>query len=154
MNQLKVAADALRSQIDDVVAEKRAAVIAAIEGRKTEILGSTYYANAATVAQESVIRRIDAILARLSNETQVAIILQTGATFEQDDYPALLSQLVESQQDENGDTPQSKPMVSVKTISAPGVAGVLESESDVDNYLAALRTALVATLNDGKRITL
>ena len=45
-------------------------------------------------------------------------------------------------------------MVSVKTISAPGVAGVLESESDVDNYLAALRTALVATLNDGKRITL
>src|SRR5699024_7457716 len=101
MNQLKVAADALRSQIYDVVAEKRAAVIAAIEGRKTEILGSTYYANAATVAQESVIRRIDAILARLSNETQVAIILQTGATFEQDDYPALLSQLVESQQDEN-----------------------------------------------------
>ena len=99
-------------------------------------------------------RRIDAILARLSNETQVAIILQTGATFEQDDYPALLSQLVESQQGEDGDAPQPKPMVSVKTISAPGVAGVLESESDVDNYLAALRTALVATLNDGKRITL
>src|SRR5699024_8243686 len=78
----------------------------------------------------------------------------TGATFEQDDYPALLSQLVESQQDENGDTPQSKPMVSVKTISAPGVAGVLESESDVDNYLAALRSALVSTLNDAKRISL
>lgn len=154
MNQLKVAADALRSQIDDVVAEKRAAVIATIEGRKTEILGSAYYANALTAAQESVIRRIDAILARLSNETQVAIILQTGATFEQDDYPALLSQLVESQQGEDGDTPQPKPMVSVKTIGAPGVSGVLESESDVDNYLAALRTALVATLNDGKRITL
>ena len=80
MNQLKAAADVLRGQIDDVVAEKRADVTAAIEGRKTEILGSTYYANAATVAQESVIRRIDAILARLSNETQVAIILQTGAT--------------------------------------------------------------------------
>lgn len=154
MNQLKVAADALRSQIDDVVAEKRAAVITAIEGRKTEILGSAYYANALTAAQESVITRIDAILERLSNETQVAIILQTGAAFEQDDYPALLSQLVESQQGEDGDTPQPKPMVSVKTLSAPGVSGVLESESDVDNYLAALRTALVATLNDGKRITL
>ena len=154
MNQLKVAADALKSQIDYVVAEKRAAVIAAIEGRKTEILGSTYYANAPIAAQEGVIRRIDAILARLSNETQVAIILQAGATFEQDDYPALLSQLVESQQGEDGDTPKPKPMVSVKTISASGVAGVLESESDVDNYLAALRTALVATLNDGKRITL
>ena len=101
-----------------------------------------------------MIRRVDAILARLSNEAQVAIILQTGAAFEQDDYPALLSQLVESQQGEDGGAPQPKPMVSVRTISASGVAGVLESESDVDNYLAALRTALVATLNDGKRITL
>ena len=35
-------------------------------------------------------------------------------------------------------------MVSVKTIQASGVSGVLESEADVDNYLAALRTALVA----------
>lgn len=154
MNQLKAAADALRGQIDDVVAEKRADVTAAIEGRKTEILGSTYYANATTVAQESVIRSIDAILARLRGETQVALILQVGATFEQDDYPALLSQLIESRPGGDDDTPPPKPMVSVKTISAPGVAGVLESEADVDNYLTALRAALVATLNDGKRITL
>lgn len=154
MNQLKAAADALRGQIDDVVAEKRTDVTAVIEGRKTEILGSTYYVNATTVAQESVIRSIDAILARLRGETQVALILQVGATFEQDDYPALLSQLVESRPGGDDDTPPPKPMVSVKTISAPGVAGVLESEADVDNYLTALRAALVTTLNDGKRITL
>lgn len=154
MNQLKAAADALKGQIDDVVAERRASVAAAIEGRKTEILGSTYYANATTVAQENVVARIDTILERLSSETQVALVLQAGGIFEQDEYPALLSQLVESQEGGDGDTPLPKSMVSVKTISAQGVSGVLESESDVDNYLAALRTALVATLNDGKRITL
>lgn len=154
MNQLKAAADVLRGQIDHVVAETRAEISAAVEERKTEILGSTYYANAPTAAQERVIGRVDAILARLSNETQVALLLQAGSTFEQDDYPALLSQLVEAQQSGEGDTPPLKPMVSVKTISASGVAGVLETESDVDNYLAALRTALVSRLNDGKRITL
>ena len=45
-------------------------------------------------------------------------------------------------------------MVSVKTISVPGASGVIESEDDVDAYLAKYRAALVATLNDGKRITL
>lgn len=154
MNQLKAAADTLRGQIDDVVTAKRADVISAIQGRKTEILGSTYYANATVGAQENVIARIDQILARLDGETQIALILQVGATFEQDDYPALLSRLVESQQSGGDDVPAPKPIVSVKTISAPGVTGVLESEADVDNYLVALRAALVATLNGGKRITL
>jgi hypothetical protein len=30
----------------------------------------------------------------------------------------------------------------------------LETEADVDKYLTALRSALIQTLNDGKRITL
>ncbi|MGP6172187.1 BREX system P-loop protein BrxC [Microbacterium sp. A204] len=153
MNLLKAAADTLRGQTDDVIAVKRAEVTEAIQGRKAEILGSSYYANATPVAQENVIGRIDQMLAHLVAETQIALILQAGATFEQDDYPALLSRLVESQQSDD-DVSAPKPIVSVKTISVPGATGVLESEADVDNYLAALRTALVATLNDGKRITL
>lgn len=100
-----------------------------------------------------MIRHIDAILARLGNERQISAILQAGETFEKSDYPSLLSQLSASAQDENSDSPEPKRMVSVKTITAPGIGGVLESEADVDNYLAALRAALVATLNSGKRIT-
>ncbi|MGO2112167.1 MAG: BREX system P-loop protein BrxC, partial [Pseudoclavibacter sp.] len=154
MNQLKTAADTLRGQIDDVVAKKRGEVTAAIEGRKAEILGSTHYANATPSAQESVIRRIDAILARLSGETQAALILQAGATFEQVDYPELLNRLVEARQGGDDDAPPPKPMVSLRSISVPGASGVLESEADVDTYLATYRAAIVATLNDGKRITL
>ncbi|MDZ8172435.1 BREX system P-loop protein BrxC [Microbacterium xanthum] len=153
MNLLKVAADALRGRIDDVAVDKRAGVTEAIQGRKAEILGSAYYANATPVAQESVIRRIDAILSQLVGETQIALILHVGSTFEQADYPELLSQLVASQQG-GGDDALPKPMVSVKTIQVSGVSGVLESETDVDAYLAALRAALVSTLNHGKRITL
>ena len=151
---LKVAADNLRAQIDHVLDEKRADVTEAIEGRKAEILNSAYYARATPAAQGSVIARTDQILARLNGETQAALILQVGAAYEEDHYPELLSQLVESQQSAGDDGPPPKPMVSVRTISAPGVTGVIESESDVDNYLAALRTVFIATLNDGKRITL
>lgn len=154
MNQLKAAADILRGHIDDVVADKRADVTAAIGDRKAEILGSAYYAGATSGAQQSVIGRIDRVLTRLGGESQAAIILQMGSSFEQDDYPALLNQLVESQQGEGDDSPPRKPMVSVKSISVPGASGVLESEADVDAYLAKYRVALVAMLDDGKRITL
>ena len=158
MNQLKAAADALRGQADEVVAAKRAEVTGAIQARRAEVVDSSYYADATAAAQESVIRRIDQTLARLAGETQIALILQTGATFEQTDYPEMLSHLAESRaaggDEDDDDTPAPKPIVSIKTISVPGPSGVLESEADVDNYLAALRSALVATLNDGKRITL
>ncbi|SNU02231.1 hypothetical protein SAMN06298212_12910 [Ruaniaceae bacterium KH17] len=153
MNQLKIASDALRGQIDDVVATKRREATEAIEGRKVEILGSAYYASATADVQASVVRDIDRILAKLARETQVALILQTGTVFEQADYPSLLGRLVESQPSSGGE-PMPKQIVSIKTISAPGPSGLLESEADVDNYLAALRTALIATLHEGKRITL
>jgi hypothetical protein len=154
MNQLKAAADTLRGQIDEVVSDRRSGVTAAIEGRKAEVLASAYFANAASDAQESVILRIDQILARLVDEREIALILQVASTFEQDDYPELLSRLVASQQGGGNGAPPPKQMVSVKTIHVSGISGVLESEGDVDNYLAALRTALVETLNNGKRITL
>ena len=47
-----------------------------------------------------------------------------------------------------------KQTVSVKSINAQGVHGVLETEEDVDRYLDALRTALIRALNDDKRIAL
>lgn len=154
MNQLKVAADTLRGQIDCVVSDKRAAVTAVIEGRKAELLASAYYANATSDAQQSVAQRIDQSLARLLGESQVANILQVGATFESNDYPELLDCLASSQQGGGNGAPPTKQTVSVRTIKVSGVSSVLESVTDVDNYLAALRNALVDTINDDKRITL
>jgi hypothetical protein len=150
MAQLKQAVDALQSQIDDVVAKNRSSVTATIEGRKAELIGGDFYAKATPEARQGVAKRVDEILTRVASESQVALILQIGATFESSDFPALLDMLSASQ--EGGDPP--KQTVSVKMISVTGVSGVLETEEDVNKYLAALRSALVQTLNDGKRISL
>ncbi|MCW4602941.1 BREX system P-loop protein BrxC [Janibacter hoylei] len=154
MAQLKQATDDLRSQINGIIATKRAMVTAAIEGRKTELLGSTYYADATEEAQQRVAQRIDQTLNRLATESQVALILQNGADFEASDYPSLLDLLVASPGEREGGSVPKKQTVSVKTIAVPGVSGILESEEDVDKYMAALRSALIQTLKDGKRITL
>jgi len=158
MAQLKQATDQLRAQIDQVVATNRAEVVKAIEGRKVEIEGSAFYAKATPDAQESVLRHVDQTISRVRTQNQVALIRETGSSFEETVYPSLLDQLAASQQGGgggSGGTPlPPKQTVSVKTISATGINGVLETEEDVDRYLAALRSALVQTLNDGKRISL
>ena len=97
---------------------------------------------------------VDQTLERLANESQVALILQIGSNFESSDYPALLDLLAASGQDAGDDAPPPKQTVSIKTITVPGTSGVLETEAAIDEYLAALRSALVDTLNDGKRISL
>lgn len=154
MAQLKQATDDVRSEIEAIVSAKRAEVIAAIEGRKTELFGADYYAKATPEAQQRVAQRIDSTVSRVSNESQVALILQIGASFEASDYPALLDLLASSPKDPGADPTPVKQTVSVKTVPVPGASGVLETEGDVDRYLTALRSALVQTLTDGKRISL
>lgn len=154
MARLKHSADELRSQIDSAATSHRTAVSATIEARRTELVSSGYYQNATPDAQQQATQRIEHTLARVASENQIALILQIGSTFESSDYPALLDLLAASQQSGGNDGPLPKQTISVKSILVPGVSGVLESEEDVDTYLAALRTALVHILNDGKRITL
>ena len=154
MAQLKKATDDLRSEIDTVVTTRRAAVESTIAGRSAQLVATDFYANATTQAQQRVNLSVDQTLERLANESQVALILQIGSNFESSDYPALLDLLAASGQDAGDDAPPPKQTVSIKTITVPGTSGVLETEVAVDEYLAALRSALVETLNDGKRISL
>lgn len=154
MAQLKRAVDDLRSQIESIAATNRASVTATIEERKAELVGGDFYAKATPEARQGVSQRVDETLARVASESQVALILQVGSTFESTDYPALLDMLAASQEGGGDGGPASRQTVSVKTISVPGASGVLETEEDVDKYLAALRSALVQTLTDGKRISL
>lgn len=156
MNQLKIAADELRGRIEDVVSEKRSDILAKLDGRKADLIASPSYANARPEAQQAVVGRIDTIYTRLQGETQAALILQMGSTFEEEDYPKLLNQL-EQAAAQASDSPEPakpvKPLVFIKKIQVPGCSGTLESEADVDAYLAKYRAALIATLNEGKRIT-
>ncbi|MEU7822449.1 BREX system P-loop protein BrxC [Catellatospora sp. NPDC049133] len=157
MTQLKQAVEAFSKQIDEALATNRAAVVEGLEGRKSEVLGSAYYGNATEEAQERVVRTIDGIVARVGSERQIALIREQGNSFEKTVYPSLLDQLASSAQRTGGTDPEPKPVkqtVSVKTIAVPGAHGVLESPEDVDRYLDALRSALLSTLNDGKRIAL
>jgi hypothetical protein len=158
MAQLKQATDQLRSEIEEVVTANRSEAVEVIERRKAEIEASAFYAKATPEAKKSVLQRVDQVITRARTEKQIALIRELGSSFEETVYPGLLDELAPPAQhggdDGDGGAPPPKQTVSVKTISATGVSGVLEMEEDVDPYLAALRSALVQALKDGKRIAL
>ena len=154
MTQLKQATDTLRTQLDDVVTSHRAEVTAAIEHRKAELAASDFYSKATPAAQQDVLETIERTLVRVREESQVALLLQIGTDFENSAYPALLDQLAAAQEEGGGGGAPIKQTVSIKTVVVPGASGVIDNDTDIDDYLIALRAALVQALKDGKRISL
>jgi len=157
MAQLKQAAQQLKGQIDASVAAERAAVAKMIDARAAEVVSSIDFNRAPESEQLKVRSEIDLIRDRVDREAQIAMIRQLGFTFEETTYPSLLDQLAAARSADGADGGGPEPVkqaVSVKTITAPGVHGVLESPEDVERYLDALRGALLSVLGDGKRIAL
>ena len=158
MTKLKAAAVELEARIDDALLANRDEALREIDSRWVPLQTSTIYLDATDDATRNASQRVNGILDRLRRESQIAVVREIANTFEEHTYPAILDQLAEKPRLRDDGTVVSpvpvKQTVSVKSISATGIHGVLETEGDVDRYLDALRTALVQALNDDKRIAL
>ena len=161
MTKLKAAAVELQSRIDDALVANRGEALQKISSRWASLQASKNYLEATDDAQRDVSQEINAILDRIGQEDQIAFVREIANTFEEHTYPAILDQLAASPSLNDAEVdnrpataPNTRQTVSVKSISVTGIHGLLETEEDIDRYLAALRTALVQALNDDKRIVL
>lgn len=161
MTKLKAATVELQSRIDEARVAQREGASQEIDSRWAPLQTSTIYLDATDDAQRIVSQDVSAIIDRIGSESQIAVVREIANTFEERTYPAILDQLAASPRPRSADdgdapapAPSTKQTVPVKSISAPGIHGVLETERDVDRYLDALRGALVTALNDDKRIAL
>lgn len=161
MTKLKAATVDLQARIDEALAANRDEARLEIDSRWAPLQTSTIYLEASDEAQHGATQKVNAVLDRIDREDQIAVVRELANTFEERTYPAILDQLAASPRstDANGSdepvpAPIKKQTVSVKSINAQGIHGVLDTEEDVDRYLDALRTALIRALNDDKRISL
>jgi 3-dehydroquinate dehydratase len=152
MAQLKQSADVLRDLIGEAVAATRQSVRSSIEERKEQLVSSDVYQAATAAAQDSAVASIAETLSRLDQLDQIALIQQVGTEFEATAYPALVDQLAAERQDGRA-TPQ-KTTVSIRTVTVPGMPGVLETDTDVQMYVDGLKTVLLQMLRQEKRISL
>lgn len=161
MTKLKAAAAELQSRVDEALVANRNGARREIDSRWAPLQTSTIFLEATDEAQNEVTQKVDAVLDEIDRDDQIAVVREMANTFEQRTYPAILDQLAASPRisdakgvGEDTPTPAKKQTVSVKSIHAPGVHGMLETEEDVQRYLEALRTALIQALSNDKRIAL
>ena len=161
MTRLKAAAVELQSQITKALVLHRDGARREIDSRWEALQTSTIYLEATGEAQAAAAQSVGENVDRINRESQIAVVRELANTFEERTYPNILDQLAASHQrgepevpDGPDQPPVKKQTVSVKSISALSVQGVLETEEDVDRYLDALRTALVQALTENKRIAL
>ncbi|PPH10516.1 BREX system P-loop protein BrxC [Rathayibacter sp. AY1G1] len=156
MTQLKHAADTLSVQITNAVSANRSGAEDEITTRRDALLISTIYADATDEARTRAAAQIDSLITRVGLERQIAVLRELANGFEKTGYPAILDQLAAARREADPDMPPppTKQTVSIKTITARGVIGPLETPDDVDIYIIALRETLIQALDDGKRIAL
>ncbi|RRD53447.1 BREX system P-loop protein BrxC [Buchananella hordeovulneris] len=158
MTKLKSVAAELQSRIEKALLINRDRAAQEINSRWVPLQTSDIYLAATDEAQHSVSQKVNAILDRINQENQIAVVREIANTFDEETYPAILDQLAETSRTRGEDTTASpspvKQTISVKSISVRGIHGVLETEDDVDRYLGALRATLLQALNDDKRIAL
>lgn len=164
MTRLKAATIDLQSTINEQLDATRAVARQAITSRQDDLHASAIYQDATEEAQRAVDQRIAQLLSRIESERQIAVINDIANTFEEKTYSDILDRLDAAKRlkphigkDDEAPTAPARPVkqtVSIKKINAKSAHGLLETEDDVDRYLDALRSALLDTINNGKRIAL
>lgn len=147
MNQLKAATDALKSLLDDQVTGARTAVKSAVETKLESLLQEHFYKGASADAQNAAVDTVNKLLSTLDSQNLIAVVHQAGSQFESVTYPGLIDQLTKSA---DSDGKPQKPTVAVASIKAAGGPAIIETESDVDAYLAALRASLVQAIKENR----
>lgn len=164
MTRLKAATIDLQSTIDEQLDVTRAVARQAIASRQEDLHASAIYQDATDEAQRAVDQHIIGLLSRIDSERQIAVVNDIANTFEEKTYSDILDRLDAAKRltphigkDDETPTAPARPVkqtVSIKKINAKSVHGLLETEDDIDRYLDALRSALLDTINNGKRIAL
>ncbi|GAA1743401.1 BREX system P-loop protein BrxC [Microcella frigidaquae] len=168
-NQLKSAVDDLRSKLEALIAEEQKKATGAILARRSDLEDTDYFRAAPEDAQQAAIGEIDLEIAMLEKEMSIAKLRLAPGMFAQTTFPRLLAELAAARPlsfvnpildgegtsaDEERPQPKTAPQfVQITQIPVQGGKQVLASETDVDEYVDALRAVLIAAIAEGKRIT-
>jgi len=172
---MKSGLDALKAEIEDRVSAERKTALADLQDLHKNLQSVSEFGLLAQAAREEVDRTFDAVLKAIDNSDLIAVIRDRASAFRSSTYPALVARVTSAPVErhdeevekvgnpqglEEGARPASfegkeaaPTYVAASTVRVSHAKPYLADESDVDAYLDTLRTALLAEIRAGKRIT-
>jgi hypothetical protein len=156
MQQLKAAASALEAHLNQRLASERATTLSVIEIRIAELTSNPDYARATADVRQNVAEQVNALELQTNAETQIALVTNRAAVFEETTYPALVDLVFNSipADVDELDKHNLRETVSIRSIKVSAGIAILQTEGDVDAYLDAYRDELLKVIGSGKRVTL
>lgn len=176
VTKLKGLVESLKQSVDADVEQECAAATAALDAIVDAVHDSDVWKNATESAQSAAESTLHSIRTSIDETSVIANIRQIITRAQEVVYPQLLDRLAASvpQPQSQQVTPSVSPSdpsdvveppapvpatpvkrtVHIKSIPLPHTTTMLESETDIDTFLEAYRSRLVAALEQGERILL
>lgn len=161
LQQAKAKLDTLRAKVGEVVTAARGEAVARLSQARASVEAVRDFAGLAADEKADVIAPFDGALKQVQSERLAPVIRQVADRATRDILPRQLQRVAELAANKQpppkaGEKPKPKPAEYVSANSIPVAFGkaVLESDADLDAYLAALRAAYAAELARNRRITL
>lgn len=167
-NQLMKAVDEVATALHALIAKEGAHAVGAILSSRDALELTEEFKLATSEAQQMAIDAVDAHVIDIEQQSSIAELRLAPSNFMNLMFPRLLQELaaarpvaeippVESGKpgSDNVSPPTPKPapqFVPIGQLAVHGGKAVLASRSDVDEYLEALRSTLVAAIGEGKRV--
>jgi energy-coupling factor transporter ATP-binding protein EcfA2 len=149
---LQAAAASLQSALDQLVSAEITKATGTITAKGELLSASEEFQAAPEKAQHDARLEVDAAVARVEHSSDIAKIRLAAATFANETFLRLLSDLVTAgiSSETVGSDPTPALLVKIGSLTVPGAKLVLTTEGDIDEYLASLRTVLVTAIHEGK----
>lgn len=164
MQQAKTLVDSLKAKIDAQLAEEKDTAITSVKVLKERLTTMSEYAALKSEEQNQLLQPFDSFQQGLERQTLIAVIRDTARRFEDQEYPRILERLSQSRpvvRTGTSDTPTGdKPIVADPPVEYVSNSSIrpkfdkawLADETDVDEYLVAMKKVFMQEIATGKRI--
>jgi len=145
MPKVKTITERLNKKIDEAREKERASALKKIETYKTKLTVTPAYEKIKKEVRDDIDSTIASVIASIDSTRSIAMVRDKISTFEVKDYNNILSKI---------NTPEpgkkDKPVVSIKSLYVKTESTIIETEEDIDLYLAELKTVLLSEIKINK----
>jgi hypothetical protein len=160
MQRVKVLVEGLEQQVAAQIALEVDRARAAVAGLQGRLGGMVEFGGLSGEQQAQINQRFEDFAIVIANQSLIAVIRDSLRQFEEEDYQRLLAQVTEWAQPvvpesvEKSVVAKEPPIayVSSRSVRVEFAQAWLADEADVDRYVDAMRSALLAEIRQGKRV--
>ncbi len=152
MQGVKSQLDSLRQELDLRVESERQRVQQQLEAKAAKLKTIEGFLKLPPEQQSRFESEVSKAIQYASQTPLIAVVKETGNRFEEETWPRLIDQIQQQQGGNGGKGGTTVETINLDRLQVAFDPVFIQSEQDVEAYLAALRQTLLQTVRDGKRV--